>query len=148
MTVSNKDKIIRKMNIFLGILILDIFLTVAGFILKSFIDESFRWPLFFFSLALGLFIIIQLINLRIFHFENSGAIFSIKRYHPLKSNVAFPVVEYPVNMLRTLKKERFLFSDFIIIEVHSKKKNKLIRFSIKVSSFSERDYRRMRNSFQ
>lgn len=148
MIVSNKDKIIRKMNIFLGILILDIFLIITGFILKFFIDENFRWPLFFFSLALGVIIIIRLINLRIFQFENSGAIFSIKRYHPLKKGIVFPMVEYPVNMLRTLKRDRFLFSDFIIIEVHSKKKDKLIRFNIKVSSFGEREYRRMKNSFQ
>ncbi|MBT2621936.1 hypothetical protein [Chryseobacterium sp. ISL-6] len=134
------------MKTFVGILIFNVFLAVTGYVLKSLINEELRWPLVFLSFLLTLFIIYRLMKLRVFYFENNGVIFSIKYHHPLKKSIIYPVVEYPVNRLRTFKRVQLLFSDMFIIEVGSNEKDSPKRIKIKVSGLSSRDYLDIINS--
>jgi hypothetical protein len=147
MVLTNKDKVISKMRILQLLLGFICCLTIGGYILRSFIPIEFRWPLLGVSLVISLLILRKLMNLKVFHFENSGFIFSIKYYHPSKKKIVFPLIEYPVNKLRSLKIERSVFADVIVIDVDLKEKEMPFRIKIKVSDISDRDYRKMVNSF-
>lgn len=135
------------MRILILLLVIDILLVIAGFILKSFIEKSIEWVLLSASVLLFLWILSSIIRLRVFHFENTGAVFSIKYYHPIKKGIVFPFVDYPVNRLRTFKIEESLMAKKILIEVNSQQKEDPIRIKVKASNISDKDYHRMIKSF-
>lgn len=147
MIVTNRDKVITQMKIFQGLLILSCNLAVAAYILTPNIYEYLRWPGITFFIVIGLVCIVKITRLKVFHFENSGVIFTIKYYHPSKKGLIFPAVEYPVDKMRTLKIERSLFSDFIIMDVYLKEKEKLFRIKMRVNGISDSNYRKIANSF-
>ncbi|WP_230036068.1 hypothetical protein [Chryseobacterium sp. Bi04] len=122
-------------------------LVLVGYTLKSFILVSLRWPWAILFFVISILILRKIVNLRIFQFENSGLVFSIKSYHPLKKGIVSPLVEYPVDYLRSLKIERSVFVDVIVIDIDLKEKETPFRIKIKVSDISDNDYRRMVNSF-
>jgi len=109
--------------------------------------EELRW------LLLGFFIIVAIVNaikiarLKVFHFENDGVVFMIKYYHPAKKGVIFPLIKYPVSDIRTLKIERTLYSNVIILDVNLEKKGRPLHIKMKVSDISYRAYRNIINSF-
>ncbi|MFP7654273.1 hypothetical protein [Chryseobacterium proteolyticum] len=147
MMISNKDRIISKMRILQFLLAMNCCLALAGSVLKSFIPLELRWTLVGVFFVVSLIILKKITNLKVFQFENSGFIFSIKYYHPSKKGIVFPLVEYPVNKLRSLKMERSMFADIIVIEVDLKEKEMPFKIKIKVSDISDSDYRKMVNSF-
>ncbi|WP_261512751.1 hypothetical protein [Chryseobacterium paludis] len=147
MIVTNKQKIVFKMRLLLTLLILNIFLMIAGYVLRSLIHEDLQLPLLGASLVFLLLIISRIIRLRVFHFENTGAVFSIKSYHPVKRGIIFPSVDYPVNRLRAFKIEKSLMAKNIVVEVNTQQKENPLRVKLKASNITDKDYMRMINSF-
>jgi len=147
MVVTNRKKVIFKMRILMALLIIDVFLAIGSYILKSFIEESILWTILSASLVVFVLTLTSIIRLRVFHFENTGAVFSIKYYHPLKKGVIFPSVDYPVNRLRAFKIEESLMAKKIVIEVNSQQKESPVRIKVKASNISDKDYHRMIKSF-
>ncbi|MBK1897333.1 hypothetical protein [Chryseobacterium paridis] len=135
------------MRILMALLVIDVLLVIAGCILKSYIHENIEWPLLSISIIIFLLILNNIIRLRVFHFENTGAVFSIKSYHPIKTGVVRPHIDYPVNRLRALKMKRSMMAKIVIIEVNSQQKETPLRIKVKASSISDKDYVRMINSF-
>ncbi|WP_157676784.1 hypothetical protein [Chryseobacterium sp. T16E-39] len=131
----------------MALLIIDVFLVIAGYILESFIGEDIEWALLTVSTVLFGLILTNIIRLRVFHFENTGAVFSIKYYHPIKRGVIFPHIDYPVNRLRAFKIEESLMAKKIVIEVNSQQKETPLRIKVKASNISDKDYHRMIKSF-
>lgn len=147
MVVTNKNKIVLRMRILIALLIIDVSLVVAGYILKSFIEEDIEWLLLSVSVILFSLILTSIMRLRVFHFENTGAVFSIKYYHPIKRGIVFPCIDYPVNRLRAFKMKRSLLAKIVIIEVNSQQKENPLRIKVKASNISDKDYHRMIKSF-
>ncbi|MCA6067787.1 hypothetical protein JI747_011400 [Chryseobacterium sp. RG1] len=85
--------------------------------MKSTIIGGLRWPLLFFSSVISFLFLQGILNLKILQLENTGAIFSVKRYHPLKKGVVFPVAEFPVYSVRLLERQKSILEDNIIITV-------------------------------
>ncbi len=110
---------------------------------------SNRYTAYILILASFPFIILvnQIINLRVFYFENTGAVFSIKYYHPLKKGIIKPIVEYPNYLLRAFKIEQSFFADIMIIEILTKQKVNIKIIKIKVSNMSKKDQTKIINSF-
>lgn len=135
------------MRILMILLVIDVFLVIAGFILESFIQENIEWPLLAISAVFFLLILNSIIRLRVFHFENTGAVFSIKYYHPIKKGIIFPQVDYPVTRLKALKLERSLLAKNVVIEVSTQQKENPLRIKVKASNISDKDYHRMMKSF-
>ncbi len=147
MVLTNKDKVISKMRVWQFLLVFNCCLAVCGFVLQSLIPVELRWPLLGMFLVISILIIKKITSLKVFQFENSGFIFSIKYYHPSKKGIVFPLVEYPVHKLRSFKIERSVFADIIVIDVDLKEKEMPFRIKIRVSDINDRDYRKMVNSF-
>ena len=147
MIITNKSKVVLKMRILITLLIVDIFLIVTGFILESFINENIEWPLLGLSIVFFLLILTNIMRLRVFHFENTGAVFSIKYYHPIKKGIIFPHVDYPVTRLRAFKIEKSLLAKMVVIEVNTQQKEYPLRIKVKASNISDKDYLRMMKSF-
>ncbi|SUX48709.1 hypothetical protein [Chryseobacterium indoltheticum] len=147
MIVTNKKRVVRKMNFLVVILGLIFCVTVIGFVLKSLIIYNLRVPLL---ILIGILIIIifnSLKNLRIFQFENVGSTFSIKHYHPLKRGIISPYVEFPItNITRFKIEEKFLKSDLLKIDILVKKNSSIIKIKLKISNLKSNDYRKMENS--
>lgn len=147
MIITNKRKIVLKMRILLALLILNIFFIIAGYVLRSLIHEDIQLPLLGLGLVFLVLIISRIIRLRVFHFENTGAVFSIKSYHPVKRGIIFPSVDYPVNRLRAFKIEKSLMAKNIVVEVNTQQKENPLRVKLSASSITDKDYMRMINSF-
>lgn len=147
MIITNKRKIVLKMRILLMLFILNVFLMITGYVLRSFIPEDLRWPVLGVSAIFLILIVSRIVRLRVFHFENTGAVFSIKSYHPVKRGIIFPSVDYPVNRLRAFKIEKSLMAKNIVVEVNTQQKENPLRVKLNASSITDKDYMRMINSF-
>lgn len=147
MIVTNIDTIVARMKTLFILLVLNCLFTCSGIILKSLIKTELRWPLFCLSILITFIILKAMFNIRVLQFENIGATFSIKSYHPLKKGIIFPVLEFPVASVQSLTRENSLMSDSILITVmnHNNKKN---RFKIKVTHLSDTDFKKIRGSLK
>ncbi|KFF03087.1 hypothetical protein [Chryseobacterium luteum] len=134
------------MRIFQILIALIFCIIAAGFVFKSAIPYDLRWPLLGILIGISVLILKKMAGLKIFYFENSGFVFTIKYYHPAKKGIIFPLIEYPVDTVRTFKIERSFFTNTIIIDVSSKEKSRQIR--IKVADINDGDYYKMANSLK
>lgn len=145
--ICNKIKIIKKLKL-LSLLLLLIFCTFSAvYLVKSNIDSMLLLILLGACILVSALIIIKMIKIRVFHFENTGEVFSIRYYHPLKKGLIFPVMEYPVNKLQTLKIESGLTSEILIVEILSRKTGKVVKAKLNVSDVERKDIWHLMNSF-
>lgn len=147
--VNNKKKVIGLMN-FLFALILLIFCTiVVGFVFKILIKYYVRWPLLFAMMSLIIVILNWIRGLRIFQFENIGSTFTIKYYHPLNKGVIFPYLEFPIKNVTSFKIEkRILKPDLMKFEILVTKKNKIVRFKLRVLGLNKSAYTKIESSLK
>lgn len=147
MIITNKNKVNLEMNILLIFLVLIICFLSAGFILKSIIIDDIRITLLWSSCIMIFWIVVKIINLKVFYFENSGLVFCIKYYHPLKKGIILPLIEYPVSRLRKFNIDRSLFLNTLIIDIETKCKEAPLQVKIKISYINDIEYKKMLTSF-
>ena len=145
MIVTNKFRVEIKMKLLLVLLIFDIFFTIGWITFLPPLNHFIKWLLFIVSLSLFIITIKYFTNLKVFHFENTGMLFSVRHYHPLKKGNITPIIEYPVNRFQSLKIENASPSSSIIIFVIITKEKKR-RFHIKVSGISNQELKLIEKS--
>ncbi len=147
MIITNKNTIIFKMKKLITFLILTCLLTGCGFMMKTVIKTELRWPLLCLSLVVTIFLLKQIWHLRVIQFENTGAVFSVKSYHPLQKGIIFPVLEFPITAVKAVEREKSILSDNVIVTINSKN-NKKNRFKIAVTHISNQEFSKIKNSFK
>lgn len=147
MVVTNKMKMVRKMNFLFTILILLFCITAVGFVFKSLIKYNLRWPLLILMLILKTSIFTWIKNLKVFQFENIGSTFTIKYYHPLKTGIIFPYIEFPIKNINRYTIEKRLLEPNLL-KMYIMVKEKPIHFNLKVSHLSNHSYEKIENSLK
>ncbi len=143
MIITNKNTIIFKMKKLIAFLILTCLLTGCGFMMKTVIKTELRWPLLCLSLVVTIFLLKQIWHLRVIQFENTGAVFSVKSYHPLQKGIIFPVFEFPITAVKAVEREKSILSDNVIVTINSKN-NKKKRFKIAVTHISNQEFSKIK----
>lgn len=147
--VNNKNKIVGTKNFLFVFLILILSTAIIGFILKHLIIHYLRWPFFMTMILLIILIFYQIRSLKVFQFENTGSIFTIKYYHPLNKRVIFPYVEFPISSISRFKIEKKLLrQDILKIDILLREKRKVVGFKFKVSGLTDESYAKIQNSLQ
>jgi len=79
----------------------------------------------------------ELYNLRCFEIENSGMVFTIRLFHPLKSGHVFPMSEFPVNALADFSFNNTLF--FSLLQLKIKHKDRIVSFRYKIQGLDHKN---------
>jgi len=111
--------------------------------MKTVIKTELRWPLLCLSLVVTIFLLKQIWHLRVIQFENTGAVFSVKSYHPLQKGIIFPVFEFPITAVKAVEREKSILSDNVIVTINSKN-NKKKRFKIAVTHISNQEFSKIK----
>ncbi len=108
----------------------------------------------YFNLLLTFILLLSvslLIRLKVFVFENSGMVISIKTFHPIWDKIHFPKAEFPLSQCKSIYiKETFTGKRLELILISEKKKKIKLDYSLKglnekqilqiYSSISDKDY--------
>lgn len=146
MFLTNKKKVLLEMRILQLVFILISCLLVCCYIFRFLMKKELILMAAFILVMINMIIIKKIFNLKIFEFENTGAVFSIKAYHPFNKKIISPILEYPVDRLLNIRIRRLFFTDLVIVDIDTDHKGPHLRFKIKTSNISTHFYNKMLTS--
>ncbi|SEH32512.1 hypothetical protein SAMN05421593_1825 [Chryseobacterium culicis] len=148
MFLTNNRKIKVEMRISLFIFIVICCLLACCYLFRFLMGKEYAQIAGGTLVMANIMIIRKIFSLKVFEFENTGAVFSIKTYHPLHNNTPSPVIEYPLDKLLDIKIRRLLFADIVIVDVYAEHTDSHLRFKIKTSNVSTDFYNKMLSSIE
>jgi len=91
-----------------------------------------------------IFIGVELYNLRCFEIENSGMVFTIKLFHPLKNGHVFPLSEFPVHALEDFSLSHSFFSSLLRLKI--KQRDRIVSVKYKIQGLDHKNFDTLKKS--
>lgn len=104
-----------------------------------------NFPLLLFPFAILLLLLLKIINLKYFSFENSGEVISIRYYNPIFQTLKVHS-EFPLNKIHHIKMERLFFKDVLVFGLKKEGTRKIIHLYYNTSGLSKKKLKAIKTS--